>query len=265
MGKTQRRVKKRRGGAELAAVQQPVTQQTDEQNIPPLVNRIKDSVKNYRNSKDEENKSTLLIEIEGLLNTALVNRMTEEDIIPLLENDEELISALKRKIMELQKSKSSSNQPNPPPNTQSSDLDNLNLDDLNEKLKASRDELAQLLNNPSDATSTQRVNELNKIIGEIENKINNFKQQTEGATADTETTMGGGERWGWPIAGDLAVEPAYKGGYHHGKRHNGHKSKKGKRGGGLSYSLLGGRRRKTGHKTGHKTGRKTGRKSVRKH
>ena len=72
------------------------------------------------------------------------------------------------------------------------------------------------------------------------------------------TTMGGfrgGENIGWSLGGDLPSELV--GGYHHGKRHNGHKSKKGKRGGGLSYSLLGGRRRKTG--------RKSGRKSVRKH
>ncbi len=71
--------------------------------------------------------------------------------------------------------------------------------------------------------------------------------QVEQETTQTGTSIKGGERWGWPLDGELV------GGYHHGKRHNGHKSKQGKRGGGLSYSLLGGRRRKSG------------RKSVRKH
>lgn len=58
----------------------------------------------------------------------------------------------------------------------------------------------------------------------------------------------GGERWGWSLDGDLPGELV--GGYHRGKKHNGNKSKKTKRGGKLSYSLLGGRKsvRKSGKK-----------------
>ena len=89
-------------------------------------------------------------------------------------------------------------------------------------------------------------------------KIKSTIEPTITAKTNNGNPMGGwrgGENIGWSLGGELPAEMV--GGYHRGKRH----SKKAKRGGGLSYSLLGGRRR-SGRKTGR---RRTGRKSVRKH
>jgi hypothetical protein len=62
----------------------------------------------------------------------------------------------------------------------------------------------------------------------------------EDATAPTPVAIGGGrkskkrggENIGWSLDGnDLPPEVAFLGGYHHGKKHNGNKTKKTKRGG----------------------------------
>jgi hypothetical protein len=129
--------------------------------------------------------------------------------------------------------------------------------------EAAKAEAAKAAANAAAAKATSEAEALVTFKAAVTTAIqSNLPKETlktvidEDATAPTPVAIGGGrkskkrggENIGWSLDGnDLPPEVAFLGGYHHGKKHNGNKTKKSKRGG-----------KRTAKRSGKRTGKRNG-------